>query len=253
MDPIKAFEAERSLAMSRMAADEELKQKSVDWMLHADRYKYSYNFTWLGRPIIKLPADIVALQEIIWDVKPDLIIETGVAHGGSLVLSASMLALIGGEGRVVGIDVDIRAHNLEAIQRHPMFSRIMLLEGSSTSPEIVARVSELAAGRRTVLVCLDSLHTHAHVLRELELYSPFVTVGSYLILPDTFIELFPKGYYADRPWDVGNNPLTALREFLAGTDDFVVDRECSQKLLISEGSDGYLRRVKRKAGVEKTP
>ena len=245
MDPIKAFADERSLAISRMAADEELKQKSLEWMLHADRYKYTYNFSWLGRPIIKLPADIVALQELIWEVKPDLIVETGIAHGGSLVLSASMLELIGGSGQVVGVDVDIRKHNLEALQSHPLFKRMTLLEGSSTAPEIVARVFELAAGKRSVMVCLDSLHTHAHVLQELELYAPLVSVGSYLVLPDTFIEWFPKGYYADRPWDVGNNPFTAMQEFLGKTDDFVCDRERSQKLLISEGFDGYLRRVKR--------
>jgi cephalosporin hydroxylase len=244
MDAIKAFAEERALAISRMAGDEQLRKKSLDWMLHADRYKYSYNFSWLGRPIIKLPADIVALQEIIWDVKPDLIIETGIAHGGSLMLSASMLELIGGSGQVVGIDIDIRKHNLEAIQSHPMFKRIVLLEGSSVSPDIVRQVSGIAAGHRSVLVCLDSLHTHAHVLRELELYSPLVSVGSYLILPDTFIEWFPKGYYADRPWDVGNNPFTAMQEFLGKTDDFVIDRERSQKLLISEGFDGYLKRVK---------
>lgn len=245
MDPIKAFTEERAVAISRMASDDQLRQKSLDWMLHADRYKYSYNFSWLGRPIIKLPTDIVLFQEIVWDVKPDLIIETGIAHGGSLMLSASMLELIGGSGQVVGIDVDIRKHNLEAIQSHPMFKRIALLEGSSTSPEIVRQVSDIAAAKRSVLVCLDSLHTHTHVLRELELYAPLVSVGSYLILPDTFIEWFPKGYYADRPWDVGNNPFTAMQEFLAGTDDFVIDRERAQKLLISEGFDGYLKRVKR--------
>jgi cephalosporin hydroxylase len=245
MDPIRAFKEERARAIARMAEDAQLRLKSLDWMLHADRYKYSYNFSWLGRPIIKLPTDIVLLQEIIWDVKPELIIETGIAHGGSLVFSASMLELIGGGGRVVGVDIDIRIHNREALQAHPMFKRMVLLEGSSTSPDIVRQVSELAEGRQPVLVCLDSLHTHAHVLRELELYSPFVTVGSYLVLPDTFIEFFPKGYYADRPWDVGDNPFTAMREFLARTDDFVVDRERSQKLLISEGFDGYLRRVKR--------
>jgi cephalosporin hydroxylase len=245
MDPIKAFEEERALAISRMAMDDQLRQKSLEWMLHADRYKYSYNFSWLGRPIIKFPTDIVLLQEIIWDVKPDLIIETGIAHGGSLVLSASMLELIGGDGRVVGIDIDIRQHNRQAIQCHPMFKRMVLLEGSSTAPDIVRQVADLAAGKRSILVCLDSLHTHAHVLRELELYAPFVSIGSYLVLPDTFIEWFPKGYYADRPWDVGNNPFTAMQEFLTRTDDFVIDRERAQKLLISEGFDGYLRRVKR--------
>lgn len=245
MNPTKAFAEERAQAIARMAADDELRQKSLDWMLHADRYKYTYNFSWLGRPIIKFPTDIVLLQEIIWDVKPDLIIETGIAHGGSLVLSASMLELLGGDRQVVGIDVDIRRHNRQAIEAHPLFKRMTLLEGSSIAPEIVEQVAALAAGRRTVLVCLDSLHSHAHVLRELQLYSQLVTVGSYLVLPDTFIEWFPKGYYADRPWDVGDNPFTAMQEFLRTTDDFVIDRERAQKLLISEGFDGYLRRVQR--------
>jgi len=253
MDPIKAFAEERAHAISRMAADDQLRKKSLDWMLHADRYKYSYNFSWLGRPIIKLPADIVLLQEILWEVKPELVIETGVAHGGSLILSASMLELIGGDGRVVGIDIDIRKHNLEAIRSHPLSRRIVLLEGSSTAPDIVRRVSEMAAGKGPVLVCLDSLHTHAHVLRELEIYSPLVSVGSYLILPDTFIEWFPKGYYADRPWDVGNNPFTAMQEFLRNTDDFVIDRERGQKLLITEAFDGYLKKIKPSDAAARVP
>jgi cephalosporin hydroxylase len=245
MDAIKAFQDERAQAISSMAQDEELRRKSLDWMLHADRYKYTYNFSWLGRPIIKFPNDILLLQEIVWDIKPDLIIETGIAHGGSLVFSASMLELLGGDGRVVGIDVDIRRHNRDAIERHPMFKRITMLEGSSTSTDILEKVRQMADGKATVMVCLDSLHTHDHVLKELEAYAPLVTVGSYMVLPDTFIEYFPKGYYADRPWDVGNNPYTAMREFLARTDDFVIDHDRGAKLLITEGFDGYLKRVKK--------
>lgn len=245
MNPIEEFFHERREDIKQMSQDEDLRQKSLDWMLASDKYKYSYNYTWLGRPIIKYPSDIVATQEIIWRVKPDLIIETGVAHGGSLILSASMLELLGGNGRVVGIDIDIREHNRKEIEAHPMFKRIDLVEGSSVATDVVAQVKKLAEGRKNVMVFLDSLHTHDHVAAELEVYAPMVSVGSYLVLPDTFIEYFPKGYYAhNRPWDVGNNPMTALREFMKKNDDFEIDQEINGKLMITEAFDGYLRRVK---------
>ena len=245
MDPISQFKQERAADIAAMAGDEQLKQKSLDWMLHADKYKYTYNYTWLGRPIIKFPSDIVATQQIVWDVKPDLIIETGIAHGGSLILSASLLELIGGEGKVLGIDIDIRAHNRKEIEAHPMMKRIEMIEGSSVADDVMARARAAAAKAKCVMVFLDSLHTHDHVLKELELYAPLVTVGSYMVLPDTFIEYFPKGYYADnRPWDVGNNPMTALRAFLEKNKDFEIDRELCDKLMITEAFDGYLRRVR---------
>jgi cephalosporin hydroxylase len=244
MDPIKQFEQERAQDIEMMAQDNELKKKSLDWILHADKYKYTYNFKWLGRPIIKFPNDIVLLQEIIWEVKPDLIIETGIAHGGSLVFSASMLELLGGDGEVVGVDIDIRKHNRREIESHPMFKRITMIEGSSTSQDTIAKIREITKRKTQVMVCLDSNHTHEHVLKELQLYSPLVTVGSYMVLPDTFIEYFPKGYFKDRPWDVGNNPMTALREFLAQNDNFIVDKKRQNKLMITEGFDGYLKRIK---------
>lgn len=245
MNPVEEFFHERREDIEKMSKDEELRKKSLDWMLASDKYKYSYNYTWLGRPIIKYPNDIVATQEIIWRVKPDLIIETGVAHGGSLILSASMLELLGGNGRVIGIDIDIREHNRKEIEAHPLYRRIDLVEGSSVAPDIVAQVKKLAAPFKNVMVFLDSLHTHDHVAKELEIYAPMVTVGSYLVLPDTFIEYFPKGYYAhNRPWDVGNNPMTALREFMKKNDDFEIDQELNGKLMITEAFDGYLRRVK---------
>ena len=243
-DPIKEFRDERAEAIERMSRDEELKAKSLDWMIHSDRYKYSYNFSWLGRPIIKYPSDILVMQELIWEVKPDLVIETGIAHGGSIVFSASMLELLGGDGRVLAIDIDIRAHNREQIEKHPMAKRITMIEGSSTDPAVVERVRAAAATSRKVMVFLDSLHTHDHVLKEMELYAPMVSVGSYLVLPDTFIEYFPKGYYADRPWDVGNNPMTALREFMSRHSGFEIDRSRCDKLLITEAFDGYLKRVR---------
>lgn len=245
MDPITQFKQERAADVAAMGRDEELKKKSLDWMLHADKYKYTYNFTWLGRPIIKFPSDIVATQQIIWDVRPDLIIETGIAHGGSLILSASLLELIGGDGKVLGIDVDIRAHNRKEIEAHPMMKRIEMIEGSSVADDVIARVKTAAAKAKCVMVFLDSLHTHDHVLKELELYAPLVTKGSYLVLPDTFIEYFPKGYYAhNRPWDVGNNPMTALRSFMEKNKDFEIDQALCDKLMITEAFDGYLRRVR---------
>ena len=245
MDPINQFKQERVADIAAMGRDEELKKKSLDWMLHADKYKYTYNYSWMGRPIIKYPSDIVATQQIVWDVKPDLIIETGIAHGGSLILSASLLELIGGPGRVLGIDIDIREHNRKEIEAHPMMKRIDMIEGSSVADDVMARVRAAAAKAKCVMVFLDSLHTHDHVLKELELYAPLVSVGSYMVLPDTFIEYFPKGYYAhNRPWDVGNNPMTALRAFLEKNKDFEIDRELCDKLMITEAFDGYLRRVR---------
>lgn len=245
MDPIQQFKDERADDIKRMAANEHLKKMSLDWMIASDKYKYSYNYTWLGRPIIKYPSDIVATQEIIWAVKPDLIIETGIAHGGSLMLSASMLEINGGDGLVLGIDIDIREHNRNEILNHPMAKRIQMIEGSSVSAETMAQVREIARGRKRVMVFLDSLHSHAHVAAELELYAPLVSIGSYLVLPDTFIEYFPKGYYsATRPWDVGDNPMTAMRDFLKGNNEFEIDRQLCDKLMITEAFDGYLKRVR---------
>lgn len=244
MDPIEEFRRERKAAAEIMSQDDDLKRKSLDWMLHADKYKYTYNFNWLSRPIIKYPNDIVVMQEVIWDVKPDLIIETGIAHGGSIIFSASMLELIGEDGKVVAVDMDIRKHNREQIEQHPMYKRITMFEGDCLSEEVLSKVREIAKNKKRVMVILDSNHTHSHVLKELELYAPFVTIGSYLILPDTFIEYFPKGYYSDRPWDVGNNPMTALREFLSKNDKFMIDVEKIDKLMITEAFDGYLKKIK---------
>ncbi|MFZ2279698.1 MAG: CmcI family methyltransferase [Prosthecobacter sp.] len=242
---VQQFFDERHADIIRMGEDEELKRKSIEWMVHADRYKYTYNFTWMGRPIIKFPTDMVIQQELMWRLKPDLIIETGIAHGGSIIFSASMQQMIGIEnGRVVAVDIDIREHNRQEIDAHPMSKHITMIEGSSVDAGVFARVKELAAGARTVMVILDSNHTHQHVYEELKLYANLVTVGSYCILPDTFIEFFPKGYYHNRPWDVGDNPCTAARQFLAERDDFELDQFLTAKGMISEGLDGYLKRVR---------
>lgn len=247
MSESEKFERERRDAIEKLASDEDLRRLSLQWMLAADKHKYSYNFSWLGRPIIKLPGDMVVMQEVIWQTKPDLIIETGIAHGGSLILSASILELIG-HGEVLGIDIDIRSHNRIAIESHPLSHRIQMIEGSSTDPEVVKKISTIVANKPKTMVVLDSLHTHDHVLKELRIYSQFVSLGAHLILPDTFIEYFPQGYYLDRPWDVGDNPMTAMRQFLQESECFEIDSFVSSKALISEAVDGYLVRVKSENG-----
>jgi cephalosporin hydroxylase len=226
-----------------MQADEELKSLRAQVYAAIAKYRYTYNFNWFGRPIIQLPEDILTMQEIILRVKPDLIIETGVAHGGSLVFSASMLELLG-EGEVVGVEIEIRPHNREAIEKHPLSKRIKLIEGSSVDESIVERVRAEARGKRRVMVFLDSNHTHEHVLRELEFYSPLVTKDSYLVVFDTGIEDMPEGTYPERPWGKGNNPKTAVWEFLKRNDRFEIDRELEARLLYTVAPDGYLKCVK---------
>lgn len=211
--------------------------------------QYSYNFSWLGRPIIQYPQDIVAMQEIIWSVQPDLIVETGIAHGGSLIFSASMLELnaaCGGpaDAKVVGVDIDIRAHNRAAIEAHPMFRRIVMIQGSSIAADIVAQVKSHAEGRRRVLVCLDSNHTHDHVLAELEAYAPLASVGSYCVVFDTVVEDTPECCPSDRPWGKGNNPKTAVWAYLKTHPEFAIDREMDNKLLISVAPEGFLKRIR---------
>jgi cephalosporin hydroxylase len=205
--------------------------------------KYTYNFTWMGRPIIQYPQDILAVQEIIWQIKPDLVIETGIAHGGSLIFYASMLELIGG-GQVLGIDVDIRQHNRVEIEQHPMFKRITMIEGSSIDSEIVKQVYGFAKDKSKILVVLDSNHTHDHVLKELEIYSSLVTKDSYLVVFDTVVEDLPEDFFQNRPWGKGNNPKTAVKEFLRSSDRFEVDKNLESKLLITVAPDGYLKCIK---------
>ena len=228
-------------AIAAMAADEELRKLRRALHLRLTEHRYTYNFTWFGRPIIQLPEDIVALQELILAVQPDLIVETGVAHGGSLVLSASMLHLLGGDRLAVGVDLEIRPHNRAALEAHPLAPRFRLIEGSSIDPAIVAQVFALAKGRRKVMVMLDSDHTHAHVLKELELYSPLVGRDSYLIVYDTSIEDMPEGWKTDRGWGKDRNPKTAVREFLRLNDRFAVDRGVEDRLLQTTAPEGYLR------------
>jgi cephalosporin hydroxylase len=229
--------------IERMGADPCVDRLSNELFVEACRYRYSYNFTWLGRPIIQFPEDMVAIQEIIWKVQPDLVVETGVAHGGSLIFHASILQLLGGDRRVIGIDIDIRAHNRAAIEAHPMSGKIDLVQGSSDSSEVMAEVKRLAEGRQRILVLLDSNHSHEHVLRELELYSPLVKPGSYLIVCDTVVEDMPADFFTERPWGPGDSPKTAVREFLKTNSRFEVDPEYEHKLLLSVCPEGYLKCV----------
>jgi cephalosporin hydroxylase len=244
VDEVAKFAKEVAANVEGLKNDVELKEESLRWLRLTGRHRYTYNFTWMGRPIIQLPTDIIALQEIIWRVKPDLIIETGIAHGGSLVFSASMLELLGGNGAVIGIDIDIRKHNRDEIEQHPMSKRITLLEGSSTSEAVMSDVRRLAGNRPRIMVILDSNHTHDHVLQELRLYSPLVSKNSYLVVLDTAIEDVPADSFPDRPWGKGDNPKTAVWEFLRGNDRFEIDRDLEGKLLITVAPDGYLKCVK---------
>ncbi len=228
-----------------MAADAELKRETMDWIVRTSQHRYTYNFRWLGLPVIQFPQDLMALQEIVWATRPTLVIETGVARGGSLVFYASLLAMLGGERRVLGIDIDIRPHNRAAIEAHPLASKITLLQGSSVDPSIVSRARDAARGQPSVLVVLDSNHTHEHVLSELECYAPLVTPGNYLVVLDTIVEDMPEGFFKDRPWGRGNNPKTAVHQFLQSRSDFEIDRDLEAKLLLTVGPDGYLKRLVR--------
>ena len=233
-------------------------KRGLEFILRSLEDKYSYNFSWLSRPIIQYPQDIVAMQELIWQIKPDLIIETGIAHGGSLVMSASMLALVDyceavesgqalspqrSQRKVLGIDIDIRAPNRAAIEAHPLAHIIKMIQGSSISPEIIAQVQDIAKDYRSILVCLDSNHTHEHVLAELSGYAPLTSKGSYCVVFDTIIEYLPDNSFRDRPWARGNNPATAVREYLKTHPEFEIDKKIDDKLLISVAPDGYLKRV----------
>lgn len=259
MDKNLDFENEVLVNIAGLAADEPLKKLSLEWILASARHKYTYNFRFLGRPIIQFPQDIMAIQEICWLVKPDLIIETGIAHGGSLMLSASMLTLLdyceaaesgntldpkASRRRVLGLDIDIRAHNRIAIETHPLAHKIYMIQGSSVAPDIIGQVHEYAKSYERILVCLDSNHTHEHVLAELEAYAPLVSADSYCVVSDTSIEDAPDYMFPNRPWGKGDNPKTAVWEYLKTHPEFEIDKNIEYKLLITNAPDGYLRRVR---------
>lgn len=257
MDPIKQFMDERAATAATYDADVEFQKASRHWRELSMDKRYVYNFDWLGRPIIQYPQDIQAVQELVWRTRPDLIIEAGIAHGGSLILSASLLAMLDmcdaiaagttidpkvSKRKVIGIDIDIRAHNRAAIETHPMSSRISMLQGSSVAGEIVDQVKAMAQGYERVMVCLDSMHTHEHVLAELEAYAPLVTPGCYCVVFDTFVEDLPPGFFADRPWNVGDNPKTAVHTYLKSHSEFEIDHDFESKLMVTVAPDGFLRR-----------
>lgn len=247
MSKYDEFKRECREEIEIMGADDDLKRVTRDWFNRANAKKYSYHFEWLGRPIIQYPQDVVAMQEILWRVQPDLVIETGIAHGGSLIFNASMLelnAICGGpkDASVLGIDIDIRAHNREAIEKHPLARRIEMLQGSSIAPDIVARVKEKAAGKQRVLVSLDSNHTYEHVKAELAAYAHLTSVGSYCVVFDTVVEDMPKESLGDRPWGPGNSPKMAVWEWVKAHPEFEIDRSIDHKLLVTVAPEGYLRR-----------
>ncbi len=259
MTPYQSFKAKRSEEIQKLGESETIAELTSSWMNAANRLNYSYQYEWQGRPIIQYPQDIVAMQELIWEVKPDLIIETGIAHGGSLIFSASMLALLDiydaiesgsnlnpgkTKRKVLGIDIDIRAHNREAIEAHPMSSRINMIHGSSIAHDVIDQVKEIAKSYERAMVCLDSNHTHDHVLAELKAYAPLTSVSSYCVVFDTIIEDMPTDMFPSRPWSRGNNPKTAVWEYLKTHPEFEIDKNIQHKLLVTVAPDGYLKRIK---------
>lgn len=260
MSQQEIFNREVCRNIDGLGDDKDLQALSRIWVREITPHKWAYNFSWLGRPAIQFPNDAWAMQELVWRIKPDLIIETGIAHGGSLVMNASLLALVDlceaieadepldprvSQRKVLGIDIDIRSHNRTAIEAHPMASRIQMIEGSSVAPEVIAQVQQVAQGFERVLVCLDSNHTHAHVLAELEAYAPLVSEGSYCVVFDTIVEDMPKAMFPDRPWGPGDNPKTAVWEYLKTHPEFEIDESIPHKLLITVAPDGYLRKIGR--------
>lgn len=258
MNELEKFNKECSDELLSQGNDSILQEITKKWVSASFDKKYPYHFTSLGRPIIQYPQDIVAIQEIIWRVKPDLIVETGIAHGGSLILSASMLAQLdmveaiesgkmldpsNSKRKVLGIDIDIRDHNKRAIDNHPMSNRIEMIQGSSVDPEIIRQVKKIARNFKSILVMLDSNHTHDHVLAELKAYADLVTIDSYCVVFDTIVEDLPSDTFPDRPWGVGDNPKTAVWEYLNSHKEFQIDMDLQNKLLITVAPDGYLKRV----------
>lgn len=258
MNPIEQFQAERQQRIVQQGTDTALRTLSSQWLETTMRQQYVYNFEWLGRPIIQYPQDMVAVQELIWRVRPDVVLETGIAHGGSLILSASLLALLdlcdatqGGEmldprkpkRRVIGVDIDIREHNRMAIEGHPLANRIDMIQGSSVAPDTVQRVRSAIPEGAKVMVFLDSMHTHDHVVGELDAYGTLTSPGSYCVVFDSFVEDMPPKFFVDRPWDVGNNPRTAIREWLPKNLAFSVDTDIEHKLLVTVAPGGFLYRA----------
>lgn len=249
MNENERFIKEVESNINNMGNNKSLSDLGFDFISKTADFKYSYNFKWLGRPIIQYPQDIVAMQELIWEVKPDLIIETGIAHGGSVIFSASMIALLEKcgcieKGHVIAVDIDIREHNRIEIEKHPLASYITMIQGSSIDINIINQVKSLAEDYKRILISLDSNHTHEHALAELEAYAPLTSEGSYCVVFDTVIEDMPEDAFPDRPWGKGNNPKTAVWEYLKSHPEFQIEKSIQNKLLITVAPDGYLKRIK---------
>ena len=270
MSQNKEFQDFVASNIERIGEDAAFLGFSSIWIRECIRLNYAQNFTWLGRPIIQVPQDIYAIQELIWSVRPDLIIETGIAHGGSLVMSASMLALLdysdavqagttldprSRDRMVVGVDIDIRPHNRTGVEVHPLAHKIQMLQGSSIDPQIVDQVKAIAINYDRILLFLDSNHTHDHVLGELEAYAPLTSIRSYCVVWDTGVEDLPADFCRDRPWGKGNNPKTAVSEYLRRLKEegrrafdgaalnFRIDKTIENKIVITASPGGFLVRV----------
>jgi cephalosporin hydroxylase len=253
-DDSKQFAVECSNEVSDQGQNTKLRELSNQWINEAAKHNYSYHFEWLGRPIIQHPQDMIAVQQILWEIQPDVVIETGIARGGSLIYSASILELItqcGGPqaAKVVGIDIDIREHNRTAVEAHPMFKRIEMIQGSSVDDHVVAEVKTHVKPGDKVVVFLDSNHSHQHVMDELAAYSPLVTENSYCVVFDTIVEDMPDFDLSHRPWGVGDNPKTAVFEFIKSQTKtcvpaFEIDEEIENKILISVAPSGFLKRIR---------
>lgn len=256
-EELKKFAAEREAQIASYTSNDGFQARSLDWVLEAMNERYVYNFDWAGRPVIQYPQDIVAMQEIVWATRPDIIVETGIAHGGSLALSASLLTLLDvadaaqagtvldpskPKRKVIAVDIDIRAHNRALIEAHPFAGAMELIEGSSIDPAIHAQVMRHIPKDARVMVCLDSNHTHDHVMAELELYAPLVSPDLYCVVFDTFIEDAPVDFIKDRPWNKGNNPATAIEAWLKTNSDFEIDEAMHSKLMITGAKNGFLKR-----------
>jgi len=237
------FEQRNKKFINSMNKNKSLLKKSKDWIDNVFDYEYVYHFRWLGRPIIQFPQDMVAVQELIWKIKPDFIIESGIARGGSLIFYASILELLN-HGKIIGIDIDIRKHNRIEIENHTLFKRIKLIEGSSIDDSVIHKIKKIIKDKKKIMILLDSHHTEQHVLEELEKYSPFVRSGSYVVVFDTIIEDMKKHHSKNRPWNHGNNPKTAVSKFLKKNKRFKIDKEIQKKLLITSCPDGYLKCIK---------
>lgn len=242
------FALQSAKEIMEQGVDTSLVPAARDLHMRLGAHNYFLHFSWAGLPIIQSPQDIVQMQELVWSIRPDLIIETGVARGGSLMFYSSLLELnasCGGpqDAMVLGIDIDIRDYNRKKIETHPLHRRISMIEGSSVSSEVVDQVRAIADNKCRVLICLDSNHTHDHVLAELNAYAPLTSVGSYCVVFDTIVDEFPAEFYSDRPWGPGNNPKTAVMEYLRNHPEFEIDRQIDHKLILTGAPEGYLKRV----------